>query len=136
MSAMKSIMQEASPNLVQISEFHLVDERIVAKKPTSLGFADAAAVPLTAITASEGLFERLSIPFDADKNSGRNILIIGGAGGVGSMAIQLAKHVGLCVVATASRPESIDWASKMGADFIIDHNSDDFSNAVGTAWIK
>lgn len=108
------------------SEFHLVDERIVAKKPTSLGFADAAAIPLTAITAWEGLFERLSIPFDVEKNSGRNILIIGGAGGVGSMAIQLAKHVGLSVIASASRPESIEWAKKMGADFIIDHNSDDF----------
>ncbi|MDF2556693.1 MAG: NADPH:quinone reductase [Bacillales bacterium] len=108
------------------SEFHLVDERIVAKKPSVLGFAEAAAIPLTAITAWEGLFERLTVPFDKEKNSKRNILIIGGAGGVGSIAIQLAKYVGLTVIATASRPETIEWAKNMGADFIIDHNSDNF----------
>ncbi|MBN2984672.1 zinc-binding alcohol dehydrogenase family protein [Cohnella algarum] len=103
------------------SEFHLVDERIVGRKPSSLDFAEAAALPLTAITAWEGLFERLGISRSKEDNAGKAILIIGAAGGVGSIAVQLAKVAGLTVVGTASRPESADWAAVLGADNIINH---------------
>lgn len=103
------------------SEFHLVDERIVGRKPSSLSFAEAAALPLTSITAYEGLFDRLKIDKNG-KNSGESILIIGGAGGVGSIAIQLAKLAGLKVIATASRDESIAWVKKYGADYVINHH--------------
>nr|MBA3612784.1 zinc-binding alcohol dehydrogenase family protein [Nitrospirales bacterium] len=105
------------------SEYQLVDERIVGKKPTSLTFDKAAALPLTSITAWEGLFERLGIsPLGED--AGKSILIIGGAGGVGSMAIQLAKQLAkLHVVATASRPESIAWIKKLGADQVVNHRN-------------
>src|SRR6266571_3620130 len=97
------------------SEYQLVDERIVGRKPKKLDFAQAAAIPLTAITAWEGFFDRLKV------ESGRTILIIGGAGGVGSIGIQIAKIAGLRVIATASRPESIAWAKEMGADAVVDH---------------
>ncbi|GIP23008.1 zinc-binding alcohol dehydrogenase family protein [Paenibacillus sp. J22TS3] len=103
------------------SEFHLVDERIVGFKPATLEFAHAAALPLTAITAWEGLFDRLGVPAATERNEGKTILIIGAAGGVGSIATQLAKHAGLTVIGTASRPESADWAKNMGADHIINH---------------
>ncbi len=104
------------------SEFHAVDERIVGRKPTTLGFEQAAALPLTSITAWEALFERLAI---TKADQGKSILIIGGAGGVGSMAIQLAKKLAhLTVVATASRPESAAWCRDLGADHIVDHNGD------------
>jgi len=104
------------------SEYHLVDERIVGKKPQSLSFEEAAALPLTTITAWEALFERLNIQPQPTTNAGKSVLIIGGAGGVGSIAIQLAKHVaGLEVIATASRKESIAWCQKMGADHCINH---------------
>ncbi|MCM3700999.1 zinc-binding alcohol dehydrogenase family protein [Paenibacillus macerans] len=103
------------------SEFHLVDERIVGRKPASLGFAEAAALPLTGITAWEGLFHRLGIPTNAGENAGKALLIIGAAGGVGSIATQLAKLAGLTVIGTASRPESADWSKQMGADHIINH---------------
>ncbi|WP_144874276.1 zinc-binding alcohol dehydrogenase family protein, partial [Hyella patelloides] len=94
------------------SEYQLVDERIVGKKPRNLSFVEAAALPLTTITAWEALFERLAIT--AHQKS--TILIINGAGGVGSIAIQLAKQVaGLQVIATASRKETIAWCQKMGA---------------------
>ncbi len=101
------------------SEYQLVDERIVGKKPVSLSFEAAAALPLTAITAWEALFERLGIqPQSADQS----VLIIGGAGGVGSIAIQIAKQVaGLEVIATASRPETIAWCKQLGADQTINH---------------
>lgn len=106
------------------SEYHLVDERIVGKKPKTLNDAESAAIPLTAITAWEGLFERLGIDHTKkDTNSFKNILIIGGAGGVGSIAIQLAKWAGLNVIATASRGETIDWVKKLGADHTIDHHA-------------
>ncbi len=106
------------------SEFQLVDERIVGRKPASLGFAEAAALPLTAITAWEGLFDRLRIsPVGADK--GKRLLIVGGAGGVGSIAIQIAKRVaGLSVIATASRSETAAWCRELGADEVIDHRGD------------
>ncbi len=106
------------------SEYHLVDERIVGKKPKTLHDAESAAIPLTAITAWEGLFERLGIDHTKkDTNSFKNILIIGGAGGVGSIAIQLAKWAELNVIATASRGETIDWVKKLGADHTIDHHT-------------
>lgn len=102
------------------SEYHLVDERLVAKKPPSLDMAHAAALPLTALTACEALHHRMGISFGGD-SAGRTILIIGGAGGVGSIAIQLAKRARLRVIATASRRESRAWCEKMGADDVIDH---------------
>ncbi|MBN3814103.1 zinc-binding alcohol dehydrogenase family protein [Paraburkholderia sp. Ac-20347] len=106
------------------SEFQLVDERIVGHKPASLDFAHAAALPLTAITAWEALFERLHVsPQGAD--AGKCVLIIGGAGGVGSIGIQLAKQLAkLTVIATASRPESAEWARSLGADHIVNHHGD------------
>lgn len=103
------------------SEYHLVDERIVGKKPASLDFAEAAALPLTAITAWEALFDRLSLPLDKELNQGKSILIIGAAGGVGSIATQLAKYAGLTVVGTASREETINWVKSNGADYVINH---------------
>jgi NADPH2:quinone reductase len=102
------------------SEYQLVDERIVACKPASLDFAQAAALPLTAITAWELMFERMRIGYDGSER-GRNLLIIGGAGGVGSMAIQLGKLAGLTVIATASRNDTIAWCRELGADHVIDH---------------
>ena len=97
------------------AEFQLVDERIVGRKPRTLSFAEAAAMPLTTITAWEGLFERLGID-RTESNRGQSLLIIGGAGGVGSIAIQLAKLAGLAVIATASRPETVKWVLDLGAD--------------------
>ncbi len=148
-------------------EFHLVDERIVGRKPKSLSFEEAAAMPLTTITAWEALYDRLSLYPDAMKgitpatsypttlteapyisNNKRNehksgILIIGGAGEVGSIAIQLAKNLvnqssfpsssstassssfsGINVIATASRTESVEWCKRMGADFVVNHHKD------------
>jgi zinc-binding alcohol dehydrogenase family protein len=134
-------------------EFHLVDERIVGRKPKSVSFEEAAAMPLTTITAWEALYDRLghysdikrktvspeiSTSDDGDKkrHSPSSILIIGGAGGVGSIAIQLAKNLvnhstslstsspGINVIATASRSESVEWCKKMGADYVIDHHQD------------
>lgn len=102
------------------SQYQLVDERIVAHKPVSLDVAQAAAVPLVAITAYESLFERLGIDRSGAEH-GRTILIIGGAGGVGSMGIQLAKLAGLTVLATASRSESAAWAKSLGAVHVLDH---------------
>ncbi|MCY9665354.1 zinc-binding alcohol dehydrogenase family protein [Paenibacillus alginolyticus] len=104
------------------SEYHLVDERIVGRKPTSLNFAEAAALPLTSITAWEALFTRMSISQDSGANQEKSLLIIGAAGGVGSIAIQLAKQAGLIVIGTASRPETVDWVKSMGADYIINHH--------------
>jgi zinc-binding alcohol dehydrogenase family protein len=101
------------------SEFHLVDERIVGHKPHTLDFAQAAALPLTALTAMEGLFERLNISRDPATNEGKTILIIGAAGGVGSIATQLASLVGLTVIGTASRPESIRWTREHGSTYTI-----------------
>lgn len=103
------------------SERHLVDERIAAKKPASLGWADAAALPLTAITAWELLFDRLGVPAGR-KTQGGALLVVNGAGGVGSILIQLARRLtGLTVIATASRPETVAWVERMGAHHVIDH---------------
>jgi NADPH2:quinone reductase len=107
------------------AEFQLVDSRIVALRPTSLDVSESAALPLTALTAWESLFHRLRInPNTPDMNAGRTLLIIGGAGGVGSIAIQLAKLAGLTVIATSSREESAAWCRQLGADHIIDHHGD------------
>lgn len=102
------------------SQMQIVDERIVGRKPTSLDFAQAAALPLTAITAYEALFERLGLDPDGD-NGRQSLLVVGGAGGVGSIAIQLAKIAKLKVVATASRPESVKWVTELGADHVVNH---------------
>ncbi|MEM1506317.1 zinc-binding alcohol dehydrogenase family protein [Domibacillus sp. 8LH] len=104
------------------SEYHLVDERIVGRKPASLTFAEAAALPLTSITAWEALFTRMLLSQDPSVNKGKSLLIIGAAGGVGSIAVQLAKQAGLTVIATASRPETVDWVQSMGADYTINHH--------------
>lgn len=101
-------------------QFQLVDERIVGHKPTSLSHAEAAALPLTSITAYEAFFHRLGIDRDG-ADAGQTLLIIGGAGGVGSIGIQLAKRAGLTVLATASRPETIAWVKELGADHVINH---------------
>ena len=105
------------------SEFQSIDERIVGRKPQNLNFARAAAFPLTSITAWEALFERLNIDrHGADAN--KSILIVNGAGGVGSIAIQLAKLAKLEVIATASRDETTAWCQKMGADEVVNHRND------------
>ena len=103
------------------AEFHLVDERIVGRKPASLGFAEAAALPLTAITAWEALFDRLDLRRPVP-GAAPAVLIIGGAGGVGSIAVQLARRLtDLTVIATASRPETRQWVEDLGAHHVIDH---------------
>lgn len=105
------------------SECQLVDERIVGRAPQTLDYAAAAALPLTSITAWEALFDRLGIS-KSGEDTGKTILIIGGAGGVGSIATQLAHKVAkLKVIATASRQETIDWVKKMGADKTINHRN-------------
>lgn len=102
------------------AEYQLVDARLVGHAPQSLDLADAAALPLTAITAWELLFQRM--PFDSEHGGeGKSLLIIGGAGGVGSIAIQLARRAGFTVIATASRPETIAWCCTMGAQHVINH---------------
>lgn len=105
------------------SEFQLVDERIVGQMPTRLDFAEAAALPLTSITAYEALFARLGVsPTGAD--GGKSVLIIGGAGGVGSIAIQLAHRIAkLNVIATASTPESSAWVEGLGANRVVNHRN-------------
>ena len=103
------------------SEFHLVDERIVGRKPASLSDAAAAALPLTAITAWEMLFDRLDVK-NPPPQGGDVILVIGGAGGVGSITIQLLRALtDLTVIATASRPETRDWVRECGAHHVVDH---------------
>ena len=103
-------------------EFHLVDERIVGRMPASLPFAHAAALPLTTLTAWELMFERMGIS-KTGAHAGKTVLILGGAGGVGSIAIQLAKKLArLKVTASASRPESIEWCKSLGADDTVDHS--------------
>lgn len=105
------------------SENQVVDSRIVAKLPNEISTDEAAAMPLTFITAYEMLFEKMGLIAEEQQNEG-TILIINGAGGVGSVATQLAKWAGLTVITTASRKESKEWSEKMGADHIIDHHKD------------
>ncbi|TPN82777.1 zinc-binding alcohol dehydrogenase family protein [Aquimarina algicola] len=105
------------------STYQLVDERIVGFKPKNLSIAEAAAIPLTGLTAYESIFDRIKI--DPVKDKGKTILILAGAGGVGSIATQLAKKVAnLTVITTASREDSIQWCKGMGADFVINHHND------------
>ncbi|PPC94299.1 MAG: NADPH:quinone reductase [Methylotenera sp.] len=107
------------------AEYQLVDERIVGHQPQTLKDEQAAALPLTTVTAWESLFDRLGIVEDMAKNQGKSLLIIGAAGGVGSIAIQLAKKVaGLKVIATASRPETKKWVLLQGADEVVNHHQD------------
>ncbi|MDQ1156104.1 NADPH2:quinone reductase [Sphingomonas sp. SORGH_AS 950] len=104
------------------AEYQLVDERIVGHRPRSIGFAEAAALPLTAITAWETLFDRLKVD-DQPAGGARAILIIGGAGGVGSAAIQIARaRTDLTVIATASRAETEGWVRDLGVHHVIDHS--------------
>jgi len=104
------------------AQLHAVDERLVGRKPASLTFAEAVALPLTSLTAWELLFERLNVRPGKSLDTGA-LLIVGGAGGVGSMLIQFARRLtGLRVIATASRPESRDWCLSLGAHTVIDHS--------------
>jgi NADPH2:quinone reductase len=102
------------------AEYQLVDERIVGFKPKNLSIAEAAAIPLTGLTAWESIFDRIKV--NPEKDKGKTILILAGAGGVGSIAIQIAKQVAqLTVIATASRPESSAWCKELGADYVVNH---------------
>jgi NADPH2:quinone reductase len=104
------------------AELHLVDERIVGRKPASLDWAEAAALPLTALTAWEALFDRLDVTKPVP-GAAPAILIVGGAGGVGSIAVQIARQLtDLTVIATASRPETREWVKALGAHHVIDHS--------------
>jgi zinc-binding alcohol dehydrogenase family protein len=104
------------------SELHLVDERIVGHKPKNIDFAKAAALPLTAITAWELLFERLEVSRDKAAQ-GKSLLVIGAAGGVGSILVQLARQLtGLTIIGTASRPDTAAWVRELGAHHVIDHS--------------
>ncbi len=108
------------------AEYQLVDERLVGKKPKSLSDAEAAALPLTAITAWEMLFEHLNLKQqspDSDEHSNEIILVVGAAGGVGSILVQLAKAItGATIIATASRESSQAWVKKLGAHYVVDHS--------------
>jgi zinc-binding alcohol dehydrogenase family protein len=101
------------------AQYHLVDERITGHKPASLGFAAAAALPLTTITAWESLFDRFGLQAD----SGGTLVVLGAAGGVGSMMVQLARALtGVTIIGTASRPESQRWVLDRGAHHVVDHH--------------
>ncbi|CAK4244587.1 unnamed protein product, partial [Aphanomyces euteiches] len=108
------------------AEYHAVDERIVGHKPTSLSFTDAAALPLTTLTAYEALFHHLNVPQKpSTPSSNKTILVLNGAGGVGSVGIQLLKELtDVTVIASASRPESTAWVKQLGADYIVNHAQD------------
>lgn len=104
------------------AEYQLVDAQLVGHAPKSIDLADAAALPLTALTAWELLFQRM--PFDSERGGkDKSLLIIGGAGGVGSIAIQLARRAGFTVIATASRDASIEWCLSLGAQHVINHRN-------------
>lgn len=105
------------------AQLQVVDERIAGKMPLRSSFSEAAALPLTAITAWEALFEQLQIS-RTGKDQGKTLLIIGGAGGVGSIAIQLARLAGITVIATASRPESQQWVKELGSMHVINHHQE------------
>ncbi|MBS1750915.1 MAG: zinc-binding alcohol dehydrogenase family protein [Bacteroidetes bacterium] len=114
------------------AEYQLIDERIVGRKPSRLSYPQAAAMPLTTLTAWEAIFDRLRIH---EKDRGKSILIIGGAGGVGSIAIQIAKRIaGLKVIATASRPQTVEWCKQQGADIVVNHK--DLVNEVRRAGLQ
>ena len=120
------------------AEFHLVDERIVGRKPKTLTDAEAAALPLTSLTAWEAIFDRLRIPdrlrVAEGSGEGKALLIVGGAGGVGSIAIQIARELTrLEIIATASREESARWCRDLGANAIADHR-DLVTSVRGLGW--
>lgn len=102
------------------AQYQLVDERLVGRKPATIDFAQAAALPLTTLTAWELMFDRIGLDADGG-DRGTRLLVIAGAGGVGSIALQLARRAGFITIATASRPETMDWCRTMGADRVIDH---------------
>jgi zinc-binding alcohol dehydrogenase family protein len=105
------------------SELQLVDERIVGRMPASLDFGAAAALPLTGLTAWEMLFDRLQVPTGDDSGKGKTLLVIGAAGGVGSILVQLARQLTqLTIIGTASRPETREWVRELGAHHVIDHS--------------
>ncbi|WP_105956033.1 zinc-binding alcohol dehydrogenase family protein [Apilactobacillus quenuiae] len=107
------------------SEYQAVDERIVGHAPANLNSAEIAAMPLTSLTAWESLFEQMKIDFnDHEGNQGKTILIINGAGGVGSIATQLAHLAGLTVISTAGKQATADWELKHGVDHVINHHED------------
>ena len=111
------------------AKHQVIDERLVGRKPANLSIEESAGVPLVALTAWEVFFDRMRL--SAERDAGKTILIIGGAGGVGSIAIQLAKKVlGLRVITTASRPETTDWCKQIGADVVVNHKDlvDDVRN--------
>lgn len=104
-------------------EYTVIDERIVGKKPSTVSWSKAAALPLTSLTAWEAMIDKLHIPIDPSQNEGKTILITAAAGGVGSIATQIAKKVlGLTVIATASRPETAQFVKQNGADFVVNHH--------------
>jgi NADPH:quinone reductase len=118
------------------AEYQAVDARLVGRKPKSIGFAEAAALPLTSITAWELLFSRLGVRED---ESVASLLVSGAAGGVGSILVQLARRLtGLTIIATASRPETVQWVSQMGAHRVIDHTKPlaEQVNALGAPPVK
>lgn len=120
------------------AQYHLVDERVAGPKPRSLTASEAAALPLTSLTAWELLFERLGVPY-GPASSKDAILIINGAGGVGSILTQMARRLtGLTVIATASRPETVDWVNAMGAHHVIDHHKplEDGLKAIGIPHVR
>ena len=100
--------------------YQLVNERLVGPAPVSLSPEQAAGMPLTSVTAWEGLFDRLGFTPAENANTGKSLLVIGGAGGVGSMLIQLAAWAGITVAATAGRPESAAWCRELGASLVVD----------------
>jgi len=105
------------------SEWQLVDARLVSRRPTSLSAAEAAALPLTAITAWELLFDRLRLSQGPEAHRGEALLVMGGAGGVGSILVQLALQLtGQMIIASASRPQSQTWLRQLGVQHVIDHH--------------
>ena len=106
------------------AEYQVMDERYAAAKPSNVSYNEAASFPLTSITAYEVLFDIFNISSNPDNNKGKTLLIINGAGGVGSIATQIAKAYGLKVVTTAGREETTEWSKQMGADLVINYKED------------
>ncbi|HDJ5884419.1 TPA: zinc-binding alcohol dehydrogenase family protein [Staphylococcus aureus] len=104
--------------------YQLVSEAIVAKAPHNISANEAVSLPLTGITAYETFFDTFKISHNPSENVGKSVLIINGAGGVGSIATQIAKRYGLTVITTASRQEITEWCEKMGADIVLNHKED------------
>lgn len=101
-----------------------MSEAIVAKAPHNISANEAVSLPLTGITAYETFFDTFKISTNPAENEGKSVLIINGAGGVGSIATQIAKRYGLTVITTASRQETTEWCEKMGADIVLNHKED------------